>query len=74
MKNFTPAEAVYALIRESYEQKTSLAGYKRSVRALRSLGLSDYEPGKALELMEYHKSPDEPYEWLARKLAEETTV
>lgn len=61
-------EAVFALISDVMRNSMTVASYKRAIRAMKALDLTDEEIRAALRLMDYHNVNDVPYLWLAKKL------
>ena len=56
-------EAVETIAKDQYIRRRGPRDYRRMVRALVVLGLSEYEQEKILQAIEYHNSDNEPYIW-----------
>ena len=64
MKRMNKFEAVMALVKDAYAQKTTLAGYKRVLRAIERLELSAAEACAITYQLDYTDELGHPYRWL----------
>ena len=70
-KHLSDFDALMILVNDAYSQRTTLAGYKRVVRAIAVFGLTASEACRLTHRLDYTDEIGTMYAWLSKAYAED---